>query len=211
MIEVITPASDTKLTTLAIVKEELGITGTSEDGLLNRLIDEASDIIVRYTDRWFVRETVKETIPGYGYHIISLTRTPILSLSSVKFNGVDVDAAKIKIYDPDAGLLFSFAGPFIDTGLWTHGIEPVYLGYGEPLWEFTYDGGYDPPSATSPTKPLPGDIVRACTDIVKWLYRVKSTDPSIIKRTLGEASETRMQQPMPPTITLTLDRWKRMA
>lgn len=211
MLEIVTPAVDTKLTTRDIVKEELGITGTSEDQLIDRLIDQASDFIVSFTGRWFVKETVKETIPAYGFHYLRLTRTPVVSLTSVKFSGYDIDPSSVLIYDAKAGILYKKDGPFTSTQYLVHDVETRLAGYGNPLWEFVYTAGYDPPSVASPSDPMPMDIVRACTDIVKWYYRSKRTDPSVVKRTLGEASETRMQFSVPPTITLMLEQWRRMA
>ena len=49
-------------TTLAQVKQYLGITGTSEDALLARLIDAASAAIDRYTGRRFTASTATKKI-----------------------------------------------------------------------------------------------------------------------------------------------------
>jgi hypothetical protein len=48
--------------TLAQVKQYLGITGTSEDALLTRLIDAASAAIDRYTGRRFTASTATRQI-----------------------------------------------------------------------------------------------------------------------------------------------------
>lgn len=210
-ITIVTPATNTQLTTLSIVKEELGITTTTNDTILTRIIDEASDFIVNYTGRKYILERVKETVASEGEQILLLSRTPVRTLYGVKFQTKTVSMTDISIYDQDVGLIYRQT-PFTSTMPIGRYINLYPLEYGKLDWEIEYDGGFDAVDASSPSFPLPKEIIRACTDIVKYWYLNRKTDNSVVSRKLGEASETRIQYnttDLPARTNIILDRWKR--
>ena len=212
MIEVVIPASDRKLAKLSDLKEELGITDTSQDTLLTRLIEEASDIVRTWCGREFVKERVAETVEGWGDHFTVLTRTPVTQIVSVELNGTPLDTSVFTIDDSRAGVVFN-ADVFSRTTYGKWYIERIDLWYGEKAWKITYDGGWDPPSVTAPADPMPRDIQRACIEISKMLWHSRNRDPSVVSVRIGEASETRIagSSPVPPFVKMLLDPWKRVA
>src|SRR5581483_4195480 len=85
------------LTTLAIVKDELGITGTKSDATLKRYLSSASASAAQYCNRVFPVETIKDQIwaqrdryprivPG-GIPALKLSRFPIVTVASVTEDG----------------------------------------------------------------------------------------------------------------------------
>ena len=86
-ITVTVPATVKKLTTVARAKAELGITDSSQDTLLGLLLDEASDAIATYCARVWGRETVTETLPGTGRRLLGLSRTPLITITSLTEDG----------------------------------------------------------------------------------------------------------------------------
>lgn len=83
---VTTVAPTLRLTTLAAVTAELG-QASSDNALVNTLIDQASSAIVAYCHRPFARETMTETLPGFNDMRLQLGRTPVVSVTAVTIYG----------------------------------------------------------------------------------------------------------------------------
>lgn len=86
-VTVTTPAKYTGLTTLARLKEELAITTAESDSLLEATIRRSSAAIEAYCHRTFAREAVSETLGGFGGPYLMLNRYPVVSVSTVTFDG----------------------------------------------------------------------------------------------------------------------------
>src|SRR5438309_982317 len=100
LVTVLTPPTQTALTTVATVKAELGTQTASALMRLPSLIEQASSLIVGYLGRELARATIQETIVwGSDYGIaqqqIVLSRTPVATLTSVSFDGVVQDLTTI--------------------------------------------------------------------------------------------------------------------
>ena len=80
------------LTTLANVKQYLGITASASDALLQQLISAASAFIGNYTSRNFLTQTYTEMMNGTGSSRLMVKHTPLISVSSVIINGLPVAA-----------------------------------------------------------------------------------------------------------------------
>jgi hypothetical protein len=78
------------LTTLTSLKAYLGVTTTTDDALMESLIDRASDYIQRYCARNFVSQRYYEWHDTYGADRIALKQNPI---EHVRFVGVGYDNA----------------------------------------------------------------------------------------------------------------------
>lgn len=81
------------LTTLAHVKEWLGIDAesTDSDALLKMMISSASRFVLGYLNRPNLGETsVTETYDGYGNNFMSLRQWPVLSIASIDFYGQSI-------------------------------------------------------------------------------------------------------------------------
>lgn len=166
-LSVTTAAVARRLTRKEAVKAELGITASTDDALLDDLIDRASQAIVSYCHRPFAREVYTETLSGFGDIHLQLARTPIVAVSSV----TDTNSATITDYsvaDADRGWLYRRLG-----WLWTVQAYPGlsaggrFLDYGsplprqeEPLYSVSYTAGYLLP----PQNRLGGTISAADAD-----------------------------------------------
>jgi uncharacterized phiE125 gp8 family phage protein len=104
--------------TLANVKTSLMVAGTSDDALLNRLIDAADAFVAEYTGRAFAGGTFTETHPA-GRELVFLRNFPVDSVTSLK-----VDAARLFgadtarpadsfVLHADRGVIESACGPFL--------------------------------------------------------------------------------------------------
>lgn len=165
MLEVITPAEETALTTLAAVKAELGITGTDQDDRLGALIDQYSAVIVAWCGRPFALETVRETIyEPRQVDALMLQRFPVVSVASVEIDGA----------------LIAPEGYAVDRiGGIVHRRSPTRCG---PFWPrgetvIEYQAGYILPDDEDRT--LPHDIERAAIMLVKSAHFATARDPAL--------------------------------
>lgn len=76
------------LTTLVSLKQYLGVTTTTDDALMESLIDRASDFIQRYCARNFVSQRYYEWKDTYGADRVALKHNPV---ENVRFVGVGGD------------------------------------------------------------------------------------------------------------------------
>ncbi len=77
------------LTSLANVKEYLGITGTDDDALLTALINRSTAAIQSYTDRTLVSTTFRERHDGNNSKDLILKEYPIISIDYVSIGTND--------------------------------------------------------------------------------------------------------------------------
>ncbi|MDX1812646.1 MAG: hypothetical protein R3240_11895, partial [Gammaproteobacteria bacterium] len=168
MIEIVTPASSTDLTTFDAVSSRIGAVDLTKEEQINQLIKYATDLIQSYCHQIFAQEKVKETLPGFGMPTMSLERAPIVSIESAAFNGVA--KSDVSIYDNRAGLIYCDSG-FENTAKFHQGITATPVPNSEELLhEIIYTGGYILPSMDSATRNLPYDIEEAAIEIVRDQY-----------------------------------------
>ena len=91
-VTVTVPPSTTKLIALADLKAILGITDGANDALLGNIIQRGSDAVARFCNRVFAQRTVIETLPGPGGQLLKLKFSPIVTLTSIAFDGETVDS-----------------------------------------------------------------------------------------------------------------------
>jgi hypothetical protein len=65
------------LTTLANVKGWLGVTATTDDALLTRLISAASDYVQKWLNRTIAVQPYTETRDGTGGYVLPLSNYPV--------------------------------------------------------------------------------------------------------------------------------------
>lgn len=208
-----TPAVKIELTTLQIVKAELGETESLNNGLIIGFIQQASSLIESHTNRTFRRETITEKIGSYGSQILILERTPIVSISEIKFNGTTIGSTTYVIEDAEAGFLYREIG-WTNTRIWTSHITAIPTRHTRHDWEIDYTAGYILPGSTEGASTLPKDIERACIDLSKSWFLGKDENPNVKSERTGDASETRYDVSksfgMPPAITSILSRYVRL-
>lgn len=186
MLTVLTPAESTKLTTVTLLKAELGISGSAEDAALGVLIDQATDIIRRFTAREFGQAAYRETIIGHGGTILMLTHTPIVSVQVVASGGSPI--ADYVVEDPDAGFLQRQSG-WASGELIGWNIAPFYSpDRGYPNFSVDYTAGWKLPNDTGRT--LPHDAERMALELSKLLYRTKGRDNSVSQKQVDDLSLT---------------------
>lgn len=156
-------ASTYDLVTLAIVKDELNVTGTGDDAKLRRYIASASLAISSYCNRVFAQETVVDTfdlararLQYFGEASLQATRWPVISVSSVIQADTTLEAGTDFRVDSDAALLYRLNASGLDTS-WLS--SPVVV---------TYDGGF----AT-----IPADLQDAAIRLVRGRWFAKDRDP----------------------------------
>lgn len=168
------------LTTLAALKAELGITGSSSDSRLTSLITQVSAAIETYLDRRLERRTLTQ-IFMQPERLVQLDAWPVVGTPTVVNTGTTLttddyvlDAAAGTIAAPDYGC----------AGL-AYGV-----GYGSPcgyrsFWynlSVSYTGGYVLPGNVGAD--LPGDIERACLDLAVRYHHVGGRDPALRSETV---------------------------
>lgn len=207
MLKVITPAANKQLTTVDVVKSELGISDTSQDTLLAKLIDQASDAIVSFCGRPFAREDYRETVPGYGTNRLLLSRTPIVQISSVVADSEIITDYLLE--NAEAGILYRKRGwQWAPTLGWHITWQPV--GGSENL-NFTvdYTAGYVLPGDEGDTRTLPHDIERACIDTVKAWFHARERDPAVTGEGVGDYQAS-YAQGLPASVRQLLEPWRRV-
>jgi hypothetical protein len=135
------------LTTLETVKADLGITVSTYDDRLRRLINAVSDHFENIAGRIFYRDTaIVEAVPGYGYTHLRVKRAPLNSVTSIVYDSsTTVDSGDYSILDAEAGIIEKVNG-----WSWTaHSVRDVSYGplpgTERPLYAVTYDGGWYTP------------------------------------------------------------------
>lgn len=152
------------LTTLAAVKLSLGITDTTQDSLLESLINAASSAIVAYVDRDIKRTTyTSQRYAVNGHQYLYLKQYPVQSVTSVTLGGaaqtvtVDyfIDSEQGRLYRPNGWVGLCYArGTFPDAFAGARDIIVTYVAG----WYLPADLGYVAGAADS----LPLALGDAC-------------------------------------------------
>lgn len=186
------PLPANALTTVATMEDELGIAANSATARLERLIAVASDIIERYCSRKFARQVgIVENVEGQGGQLLILRRTPIVQVTSIKYDGELVDATtyETKAEDKARGFVRRDAG-WNWTAATFDAMSPVSAaGTEKRSYEVTYDAGYVLPKDGA-GRDLPYDLEQACIELVTSLYRGRGRDKNIASESVGGASRS---------------------
>jgi hypothetical protein len=164
------------LTTLAAVKLEAGISDTSQDALLESLINEVSAAIRLYTDRELTRTThTAESYSVNACQYLYLSQYPVQSVSSVTLGGASqtvnvdyfmgpTDALVGRLYRPNG-----WVGSYYSRGTF----PDIYAGARDIV--VTYVSGWylpaDPLYVAGASASLPFAISYACKRAIISRYR----------------------------------------
>lgn len=127
-ISTVTAPVTTRYTSLATVKTELVVSGSSDDDFLTTLIDEASERISAMMNRPLYRAQYKETLAGSGTRRQTLSRLPVVSVDVVTLDGSAQTLSEFTIEDGEAGFIYHEAG-------FSKSSDPTD-------WAITYTAGY---------------------------------------------------------------------
>jgi hypothetical protein len=167
------------LTTLANLKEVLGIVDASQDSLLTNTINRATDMIESYCNGRRFASTVytNEKYDGTGTQLINARHFPITALSAYEYNAGTVgDVDWDSLQDDFISYIDDVAGPgqfYYENG----------FARGTRNYRFSYTAGY----AT-----IPYDLEQACLDLCVFIYNSRSSQ-GMLSETLGDRSYTKMQ------------------
>ncbi|MEZ0060903.1 hypothetical protein ABIF26_006446 [Bradyrhizobium elkanii] len=163
---VVTAVDSYDLTTLAVVKDELSITGGASDGTLRRYITSASAAAAQYCNRVFQVETVRDEFwpdrdcsPVFGgLDVLQLSRWPVESVATLTESGAELGEDIDFRVEPKTGQVIRLdaAG---NARRW--GTCPIVA---------QYDAGY-------PT--VPADVADAVTRMVTKRFSAKGRDASL--------------------------------
>lgn len=187
MITVLTKAANTNLVQIQTVKDQLGITDTSKDTLLEELIAEASAAVADYCNRTFWLETYNETVAGFNRNHMMLSKVPVWEILQATYNGAALpQGVAFSIEDAEAGDVYSpvpwywTAEIGIDIG------QKVIPDSEIPRFGFTYVGGWNLPGDADQTHPLPRTIEFATLDVVREWYYGRHREERLYQRKVGD-------------------------
>jgi hypothetical protein len=160
---------------------------------------------------------IEEKLAGYGTPYLTVSRTPLVSVSKVEYNGSEVASSLYEIHDASAGELFHTSGVWY----WTAGYIDDIGGGPQPgterkLYTVTHTAGYIMPGNAN--RDLPADLEQACLETVEWLYHSSGGDPTVesvklLSYTVKYRSGTRKgedeESTLPPFVRAVCKRYQR--
>lgn len=199
MLTIKTPAPSSDLCTLGDLKPLLGITTTTEDTRLQRLIRRVSGELRTLCGQDFTRETVEETLPGTNSPRLYLSRTPLVKLTGTDGAstpitlGVSVDGTAMTdftIDDDKQGTLYRAEGwPTVGERVARLSRDRV-VGGAKASIVVTYVGGYILPTFPNLTPTLPPALEAAALSLAVLRYREQGARLGIKAESLGDWSAT---------------------
>ncbi len=156
MITEISTGPDGELVTLSQVKLDLGITGFTEDAFLRVLLNGASAVVQAHCGRSFAMESVEETFRDIECNAVTLARYPIISVDTVRENGVELAPADIDC-DFASGLIYRLSNN--RRSAWC-----------TPLLVIEYYSGYES---------VPDVVKRATLNLTRLMYAQANRDPTL--------------------------------
>lgn len=171
--------ADNALTTLATAKSYLGVTGSSQDALLELLIGAVSEAVERKTGRQFKRGTYTEKYSGDGASArVRLAHAPAAAspAPTVTIDGQALAAASFLLATDGDALEYV-------SGAWPSGTQNIQV---------TYTGGYVlPKDEALPGTPrtLPMNIELAALTWLGYAWAKKDA-PGVVSSSSGGMSAT---------------------
>jgi hypothetical protein len=190
MLTVTAASTSDSMTTLAAVKTALSITTTDDDDRLTAAISAASHAVANYIGYYPLRQTYRETIPGFGDLKLMLSRIPVVSVSGLFYGSTQ------EIVAPTSYTIESAENGFImrDLGFpWSAGVEWDMDSHIMPRSErnqfiVDYQAGYI--MSTDSARTLPYDIEQAVIMTAGSLYHQAQRDPGVSSKSVGQLSVT---------------------
>jgi hypothetical protein len=178
-------------TSLPAVKEVLDISIRDHDDTLVRMIRTASRHIDKFCNRSFYYDAAAiETFRGYDNTTVSLSRTPVASVTEVYdlILGQVVSSDRYSLEDAETGIIyntetFAFSG-FVNRGI----SQDRQYTTARKRYRVTYAGGYNTPEQTAGTYDLPADIEQAVIILTTNLFRNRTRNPQIKREHVLEAA-----------------------
>ncbi len=179
------------LTTLTVLKDELGIVSDAENSYLERLIQRASARLESLCGVvCFGLEEVAEHVTGHGTSRIVLARTPVVSIASIELDDIVIDSDCYRV-EPDTGIVHADGFLWVDTSR-RQGVELESVqGTARPAYLVTYSAGYITPKMVEDddtlTRTLPYDIEEAVLALAVQSYHDRGVDQRVSSEGLLDA------------------------
>lgn len=203
------------------LKDEIGVSGSSEDTRLERLIESASAQIARYcgVPSFHYESAREEDHRGYGTPILHVDKVPLLSITSIVYDPQDadetVDSDGYLLDSSEEGRIYRAAG-----WLWTaaagRAIGVHYMpGTEESLYRVTFAGGYVTRNQVAidddlDTMTLPEDLEDACIMLASMRYRWAPRSAGVkSEKMLSWSATYRDDGGMPPEVAAMIDPWRK--
>lgn len=206
------PLSSHALTTVATVKEYLqrDVNDTSDENLITRLINVASERIEKHCDRHFEQATYTEKYRGNNRQLLRLNQYPVTAVASVTVSESAVDSGDYEILTEE-GMLYN-------ENLWTWSGYQAGL-VGEDVGskrniEVQYTAGYVLPKDETDGPPavvrtLPYDLEQACIMLVAYYIKTDIDHYSTVFAESGNAISRPTK--MPPHVVELLKPYRRLS
>lgn len=193
------------LTSLAKLKEYLGITVTTWDTFLEGLVDAATAQAETYTNRNLkardysydsdaaAYDPDNAVLDGNGLDRIVLPQYPIVSVTTLRIDTMEIEARSSLFscgYVPDKA-----SGIILLAGyLFTKGLRNI---------ELAYNAGYST---------VPANLEQAVIEQAAWLYKESNVGSALLgvsSKQLPDGSLTFMDRDLLPAVKLVLNRYKK--
>lgn len=175
------------LTTLANAKQWLGVSGSTDDALLTRLISASSDFIKTWLSRDINQISYSSSRHGTGSIRLMLRNYPVVSILALSIDGMvippSVNGSNGYVYDDFSIMLIGY--------IFTRGIMNVAL---------SYTAGY-------PT--VPTEIEQACIELVSIRYKERDHIGQV-SSAMGGQTVTYNQKDLSDSIEATLAQYKKV-
>lgn len=149
------------LTTVTKVKEYLGITTSTDDSLLARLVAASSRWFTNQCGRDIAYTIYVDTVDGNGEDVMLLKNSPVSAITSVSVDGVVIP---VRPSLTGSGYVFNTYSVILAGYEFTEGLQNVQI---------VYEAGLSP---------VPEDVEQAVIELVALKYRERSH--------VGNASQT---------------------
>lgn len=161
------------LCSVADVKESLGITDSSKDNLIIRKINQATELIERYTGRRFASTVyTDEMYDADGGSTINLRNYPVITFTSISYRSGSENINDWQTIDS--------TDYFIDTNAGI--VEFLFdIGQGWQKYKVTYTAGYTT---------IPADLAEACATLASYMA---SQNPATIDAKVVQEGQRRQE------------------
>jgi hypothetical protein len=212
--------SEKRLVTLAKTKARLGITVNTYDTKLTEIIDEVSQLVVDFLGYDLAKQTYTETLAGNARTYLMLARVPLVSVTTVSYQGTAL--TDYSIADYDAGLLYRESGWTVASPSVSRLVYDPHPGFAAQDWSILYTAGYALPAGEEPDTTaehmLPYSLRSYVYDMISFFYGQSNTEPGLKSRSIGGSDGVSEEYfsgselgsyGFPLSIEKGLNRWKR--
>lgn len=179
------------LTTLANVKEYIGVTSGNDDKLLTRMITALSAYVQSWLSRNFALQAYVETFNGLDNTRMILNNYPIVSVASVMINGVAVPAASLPALSGWTGYVWTSTQLALQGYTFSRGYSNVIV---------SYTAGF---SVTPP------DIEQAVIEVIALRYKERDRI-GFVSKSIGGETVTFSLKDLPASVQTLLLQYRRM-